>query len=99
MVVVRKLEHGASFAFLACCAPLDEDDLRELRALVDQAFDLRDGPYLRDACEHIVDWRARTNLRHLERDQEHAGSALRLLRESSHLVEREKREKRERHAA
>jgi hypothetical protein len=46
---------------------MDEQDLVELRALVDQAFELRGTPYLRDAAEHIVDWRARTNLRHLAR--------------------------------
>lgn len=67
MVVVRALDPHGSFAFHASFAPLDDEDLLELRGLVDQAFELRDTPYLRDACAHIVDWRARTNLRHVER--------------------------------
>ncbi len=94
---MRKLTY---LAFRAYCAPLDRQDLFELRALVDQALDLRDGPYFGDACAHIVDWRAHTNLRHLERQQERRGAALRLLRQSNHLVgAREKREKREKAAA
>ena len=42
----------------------------ELRALVIQAMDLRDGPYLRDACEAIVTWHERRALTRLERKQE-----------------------------
>lgn len=38
-----------------------------LRRLVYQAFDLRETPYLRDACEAIVDWQERTFPDRLER--------------------------------
>jgi hypothetical protein len=64
---VRALAEQGSFAYRASLAPMDQEDLLELRALVDQAFELRETAYLRDACAHIVDWRARTNLRHVER--------------------------------
>jgi hypothetical protein len=41
---------------------------RELRALVDQAFDLRGTPYLRDAVEAIVEWHQRRYLRRYEHE-------------------------------
>jgi hypothetical protein len=52
--------------------PLLFSELEEaqLRRLVDQAFDLRDGPYLRDACEAIVDWHWKTLPDRLERRAE-----------------------------
>jgi hypothetical protein len=40
--------------------PLQEE--RHLRALVDQAFELRDTPYLTDACAAIRDWHERREL-------------------------------------
>lgn len=43
---------------------------RELRALVDQAFELRGTPYLRDAVAAIVDWFERRYLRGYERELE-----------------------------
>ncbi|MGZ8706835.1 MAG: hypothetical protein ACXW0R_05560 [Gaiellaceae bacterium] len=55
-------------------------DARELHALVCQAFDLRETPYDRDACEAIIDWHERRWLRALERKQERDARALRLLR-------------------
>jgi hypothetical protein len=46
----------------------------ELYALVVQAWELRDGPYLRDAVAAIVTWHERRPLTALERrDQERAG--------------------------
>lgn len=51
----------------------------ELRALVDQAWELRDGPYLDDAVAAIVDWHERRHLRELERRQEHDARIPRLL--------------------
>jgi hypothetical protein len=53
---------------------------RELRALVDQAWELRGTPYLRDACEAIVDWHERRHLRRLEAEQERTAALRRLLR-------------------
>jgi hypothetical protein len=44
----------------------------QLRRLSDQAFDLRETPYLVDACQAIVDWHERTLPDRLER---HARSA------------------------
>jgi hypothetical protein len=46
------------------------DERNDLRALVIQAMDLRDGPYIQDAVEAIVDWHARRALTLLERRQE-----------------------------
>jgi hypothetical protein len=40
---------------------------RELRALTDQAWELRETPYLRDACEAILDFWDRRWLRRHER--------------------------------
>lgn len=57
-------------------------DEHELRALVDQAFDLRDGPYLRDAAEWIVRWHERRHLRAYERRQQRHASVLQALRET-----------------
>jgi hypothetical protein len=45
---------------------------QELRALVYQAFELRETPYLADACTAIVDWFGRLPLTRSEREQEHA---------------------------
>lgn len=39
----------------------------QLRRLVDQAFDLRETPYLREACEAVVDFHERTLPDRLER--------------------------------
>ena len=44
----------------------------QLRRLVGQAFDLRDGPYLRDALEAITEWNERTLPDRLERQAERA---------------------------
>jgi hypothetical protein len=41
----------------------------ELHALVLQAWELRDGPYLREAVEAIVAWHERRPLTRLERRQ------------------------------
>jgi hypothetical protein len=43
---------------------------RELRALVDQAFDLRGSPYVLDAVQAIVHWHERRYLRRHERELE-----------------------------
>jgi hypothetical protein len=45
-----------------------------IRRLVYDAFDLRDGPYLSDAVDAILDWRERTYLDRLERGAERAAS-------------------------
>jgi hypothetical protein len=44
-------EQGGSFSAL-------ED--AQLRRLTDQAYDLRETPYLGDACQAVVDWHERT---------------------------------------
>jgi hypothetical protein len=41
---------------------------------------LRGTPYLRDACEAIVDWHERRHLRRLEAEQERTAALRRLLR-------------------
>jgi hypothetical protein len=41
----------------------------ELYALVVQAWELREGPYLREAVAAIVEWHERRPLTRLERDQ------------------------------
>jgi hypothetical protein len=46
---------------------LDAVEEAQLRRLVYQAFELRDGPYFRDACEAIVAWNERTLPDRLER--------------------------------
>lgn len=51
-----------------------------LRALVDQAWELRGSPYLRDACEAIIDWHDRRALARLELQQVKSAAALALLR-------------------
>jgi hypothetical protein len=43
--------------------------LSELHALVLQAWELRDTPYLRDACEAIGEWHERQPLTKLEAEQ------------------------------
>jgi hypothetical protein len=52
----------------------------QLRALVCQAFDLRDGPYLHDAVEAIVEAWHRRPLTVLELQQEQQGRVRRILR-------------------
>jgi hypothetical protein len=59
------------------------DDARELRALVDQAWELRGTPYLRDAVAAIVDWHDRRHLRRLEADQERAAAIVRVLNDTN----------------
>jgi hypothetical protein len=44
---------------------LNQRELAELRGLVDQAWSLRDGPWLTDAVAAIIDWRLRTEVRRL----------------------------------
>lgn len=51
-----------------------------LRALVAQAFELRDGPYLYDAVEAIVEHWHRMPLTLLEERQEQEGRVQRILR-------------------
>jgi hypothetical protein len=48
--------------------------------LTDQAWELRQTPYLRDACEAIIEWHERRHLRRLEREQERAAALARLMR-------------------
>jgi hypothetical protein len=55
----------------------------QLRALVGQAFELRETPYCRDAVDAIVEWHARRYLRRLEHEQERAAELAQLLREES----------------
>jgi hypothetical protein len=50
----------------AWLTPLEQE---ELRVLVYQACELRESPYLRDACEAIVEWAGRRPLARLERAQ------------------------------
>jgi hypothetical protein len=45
-------------------------ELRELRRLTDQAFDLRGGPYYIDACRAIGDWWELRYSRSIEREEE-----------------------------
>ncbi len=59
-------------------AHLDE----HLRALVLQAFELRQTPYLRDAVDAIVAAYERKPLTLLERRQERTGRLIRLMRET-----------------
>jgi len=47
--------------------PLTAAEDAQLCRLVYQGFDLRETPYLRDACEAIVDWHERTLPDRLER--------------------------------
>lgn len=47
-----------------------ETNEERLRALVYQAFELREGPYLREACEAVVDWWERFPLSRFERNEE-----------------------------
>jgi hypothetical protein len=58
-----------------------EAEVLELRALVDQAWELRGTPYLLDACQAITDWHERRHLRGFERRQAHVLSLRMLLRE------------------
>jgi hypothetical protein len=59
---------------------LNRDEELELQGLAGQAFELKDSPYLRDACEAILDWHDRRHVRRLEREQERAAALVRLLR-------------------
>jgi hypothetical protein len=54
----------------------------ELRALVDQAWEMRGSPYLTDAAAAIERWHERRHLRRLEHAQEEAARAVRILRET-----------------
>jgi hypothetical protein len=54
-------------------------ELRELRRLTDQAFDLRETPYLRDAIAAIEDWWERRHTRALDREEEQLAFLLRVL--------------------
>jgi hypothetical protein len=57
---------------------MNAEDL-ELRALVDQAFELRETPYVLDAVEAIVDWWDRRYLRARERRDQEFAELVRLL--------------------
>jgi hypothetical protein len=56
---------------------------QELRALVCQAFELRETPFLVDACAAIADWIERRPLARLEHEQDSHARLLRLLRETA----------------
>ena len=56
---------------------------RDLRALVCEAFEMRDTPYLLDAVEAIVAWHERRPLLRLERGQQRHADLVRLLRETT----------------
>jgi len=58
-------------------------DAEHLRALVEQAWELRRSPYLIDAVDAIVEWYERRPLRALEQQQESLGRLVRLLRETN----------------
>jgi hypothetical protein len=62
-------------------ARMPPDDQRMLRALIDQAWELRGTPYMVDACQAINDWHERRHLRAFERGQELQGEFLRWLQE------------------
>ena len=47
--------------------PFSDVESAQLRRLVYEAYDLRDGPYLRDAVEAVVAWHERTIPDRLER--------------------------------
>jgi hypothetical protein len=55
---------------------------RELRALVYQAFELRESGYLVDAVADIIEWFERRPLAELEQRQERQARLVRLLRET-----------------
>jgi hypothetical protein len=55
----------------AGCVTVREET--ELRALVIQAFELRETPYLVDACDAITGWFTRLPLTLFEREQERPG--------------------------
>ena len=57
-------------------------DQTVLRALVVQAFDLRESPYFIDGCQEIVDAHGRLPLALLEHRQERNERLIRLLRET-----------------
>lgn len=54
---------------LCPCCRLSSEELA-LFALVSQAFELRQTPYLHDAVEAIADWHDRRHLRRYERELE-----------------------------
>jgi hypothetical protein len=56
---------------------------QELRALVCQAYDHRDSPYLVDFCTAIVEWFERRPLARLEHEQDRHARLRRLLRETA----------------
>jgi hypothetical protein len=55
----------------------------DLSALVSQAWELRETPYLIDACKAIEDWYFRLPLSELERRQERNAWLIRILRETA----------------
>jgi hypothetical protein len=57
-------------------------DELELRALVDQAWELRGSPYLRDGVAAIEDWWDRRATRAWERRQRKLAALVQLLRET-----------------
>ena len=61
---------------------MTRDEELELRGLVVQAWELRDGPYLLDAVGALVEWYERRGLRWLIRRQERQSALVRLMRES-----------------
>jgi hypothetical protein len=58
----------------------------QLRALVLQAWELRETPYAVDACRAIVDWNQRRPLARLERDQEDQARARRVIASTDRLL-------------
>jgi hypothetical protein len=54
----------------------------ELRALVDQAYDLRGNPYFTDAIHAIVDWHERRHMRRREYREAHVDRLVALMRET-----------------
>jgi hypothetical protein len=62
-------------------AQMHPADQLMLRALTDQAFELRETPYSVDACQAIADWWERRHLRAFERGQDRQAAYLKWLRE------------------
>jgi hypothetical protein len=54
----------------------------ELQALVEPGWELRDSPYLLDACKAIEAWHNRRLLARFERRAQEYGHLVRLLRET-----------------
>jgi hypothetical protein len=62
-----------------CFTPEEES---ELRRLVGQTFDLRDGPYYTDGLKAIETWFDRRHVRRLEIREERTARLVNLLRET-----------------